>query len=145
MKTLHRRKGITLFSLWWDHPVDWPQVIWSADRLIVWSLLLLPLPPREPHPPNTTAHSHEVVLLQGARKQVEYFKYLIGLLGYIRNLKNLQAHFIKESQKEIKVDFNLIPTQYLYYRASRYDVRIRRGRGLWKSGRIKGGCMNFIL
>ena len=27
--------------------------------------------------------------------------------------------------------------------ASRYDVRI--GGGSWKSGRSKGGCMNFIL
>ena len=27
--------------------------------------------------------------------------------------------------------------------ASGYDVRIRGGRVLWKSGRSKGGCMNF--
>ena len=29
--------------------------------------------------------------------------------------------------------------------ASRYDVRIGGGRGSWKSGRSKGGCVNFIL
>ena len=27
--------------------------------------------------------------------------------------------------------------------ASRYDVRV--GEGSWKSGRIKGGCVNFIV
>ena len=29
--------------------------------------------------------------------------------------------------------------------SSRYDVRIGRGRGSLKSGRSKGGCMNFIV
>ena len=29
--------------------------------------------------------------------------------------------------------------------ASRYDVCIRGGRGSWKSGRGKGGCVNFIV
>ena len=27
---------------------------------------------------------------------------------------------------------------------SRYDVRITRGRGSWKSGSSKGGCVNYI-
>ena len=29
--------------------------------------------------------------------------------------------------------------------ASRYDVRIGWGRGSWKSGRSKGGCVNFVV
>ena len=36
-------------------------------------------------------------------------------------------------------------TELLHYEASRYDVRIGGGRGLWKSGHSKGGCVNFIL
>ena len=39
---------------------------------------------------------------------------------------------------------NLEATLCLGWGASRYDVRIR-GEGSWKSGRSKGGCVNFIV
>ena len=38
----------------------------------------------------------------------------------------------------------LLARQYESYGASRYDVRIRGGRGSWKNGRSGGGCVVLV-
>ena len=44
-----------------------------------------------------------------------------------------------------QTSMNQLGRRRCFMGSSRYDVRIRGGRGSCKSGRSKGGCVNFIL